>query len=98
MNHLECLAKEHFSELYILGYSGDNDNHINTAIKNNTNIETVYYYANPTVVRCQDANYLRRVGNRFRNGVDSFDFSSDSPFILLSWDDFWDSIKKPINS
>lgn len=93
--YLECLAQEKITKLFILGYSGDNDNHINQTIKQNSSIEKVYYFAQPDVVNRKDMDYIRRMGSRFWNKIDDIDFTEKSPFVLLPWNEFWDYIKQP---
>lgn len=41
------LSKNKIETLHIFGYSGENDGHINEAIRNNTSIDEIIYYANP---------------------------------------------------
>ncbi|WP_425803351.1 hypothetical protein ACHOLT_17730 [Desulfitobacterium sp. Sab5] len=83
MSYLNKLASEDLDELYILGYSGENDQHINEAIRNNHLIKKVIYYCEPDKVSNASFHYL--VSTRF--------VEQKKECNLESWNVIWEKIK-----
>lgn len=89
--YLLSLATEDFDELHILGFSGENDNHINDAIRNNKRIKMIYVYVEPQNVNKEDMrHHFKRLYRKYPNTF----FSSAYPYnlSLLSWNEFWSQI------
>lgn len=82
--HLKQLQRASIGELYIWGYSGQNDAHINCAIDRNTNIQKIVYYTNPH--RVGDISEIERLQSRFSP-------SNRSRLVVLSWEDVWKEVQ-----
>lgn len=93
--YLKQLEEGFFSEIYILGYSGDNDEHINHAIKNNKNIQNIFIYVSPEEDRKND-NTIIKYGYRFCDNIGSANTVGNQEVTLLNWEDFWNRIKVKI--
>lgn len=93
--YLKQLEEGFFSEIYILGYSGDNDEHINHAIRNNRNIQNIFIYVSPDEDRKNFSTILKH-GYRFCENIGSANTAGNQGVTLLSWDDFWNQIKVKI--
>jgi len=89
--YLLSLATEDFDELHILGYSGENDMHINNAIRNNDRIKRIYVYVNPKDINKEDVRY--HFGRLYRKRPNEL-ITSYYPYglSLLPWDEFWSQI------
>lgn len=89
--YLSSLATEDFDELYILGYSGENDGHINNAIRNNMRIKKVYVYVNPKDVEKEEVRFhFEKLYRKHSN--DSIIKCLPYNLSLVSWDEFWNQI------
>lgn len=84
-DYIVDLRTKQFSDIHVFGYSGENDNHINEAIRMNHNIERIIFYVNP---------------KRLNNAVDRFKIrevlqldESDNRLELRSWNEVWSQIR-----
>lgn len=79
--HINELRELESYELHIFGYSGENDGHINDAIKS-SNINDIFYYTSP---------------NKIRNSVLQFKvnemFTEKGNVKLRCWDEIWDELR-----
>lgn len=81
--YFDYLEEREYEEIHILGFSGENDEHINRRIKNNSNIKRITVYVNPKKVNDLETQVRNRIL-----------FSSDNKIVdLKSWDNFWDMVK-----
>ena len=89
--YLDSLATEDFDELHIVGYSGENDIHINNAIRNNERIKRVYVYVAPSDANKEAMRY--HYGRQYRPNPNEI-ISLHNPYglSLLSWGEFWTQI------
>lgn len=67
-----------FTELYVLGYSGENDKHINSKIAQNHHLKTIMFYCSPDRINCVE--YKRKIENMFENRFNVH---------LISYLEFW---------
>jgi len=83
-DYFNYLQEREYEEIHILGFSGENDNHINQKIKLNINIRRVIVYVHPSKVNDVETKVKSRIlfGNNNKYDV-----------IVRSWDDFWNKIK-----
>ena len=75
------------SDIYsidVFGYSGENDQHINSAIISNPSIKIINYYCDPNVKNSEVLHF--DLTNKFK-------IPSDKKLQLISWDEIWDKIK-----
>lgn len=84
--YLDKLSNSEFEELHIWGYSGLNDGHINSAIKQNKSIKKIIYYGDPESI--MDEDYCNKIKEIF-----SADSEKDRVFVL-SWNDMWHKVSK----
>ena len=89
--YLDSLATEDFDELHIVGYSGENDIHINNAIRNNERIKRVYVYVAPSDANKEEKRY--HYGRQYRPNPNEI-ISLHNPYglSLISWCEFWTQI------
>jgi len=81
--YLSMLENKEIMELHIFGYSGLNDNHINSAIKKNKSIKKIIYYCNPkTEVK----------NNKFQAEISAKFKSNDCEVTFESWDVVWSKL------
>lgn len=73
------LSTGQYEEIHIWGYSGQNDKHINDAIKQNNHIKTIYYYCNPD--KFDSGQYKQQIANLF--------VSEGKNLILKPWNTIW---------
>ena len=77
------LQEREYDEIHILGFSGENDDHINQRIKANAHIKNIVVYVNPVKVIDNESQVRSRIL-----------FSGDTKAVnLKSWDEFWNSVK-----
>jgi hypothetical protein len=81
--YFDYLQNSDYEEIHILGFSGENDDHINRRIRSNSNIKRITIYVNPNKV----LNLETQVKNRILFG------GNNQIVNLRSWDDFWGKIK-----
>lgn len=81
--YLSELRSMQTDQIDIFGYSGENDQHINTAIAQNTAIREVHYFCNPKKIHDQAEEFS--VKSRFQIGP-------NKRLILESWDVIWSQI------
>lgn len=81
LSELKSVQADHID---IFGYSGENDQHINTAISQNAAIKEVHYFCNPQKVH--DAAEEFSVKSRFQ-------IDTGKKLILESWDIVWNQIR-----
>jgi hypothetical protein len=82
--YFDYLNEREYEELHILGFSGENDDHINQRIKDNSSIKRITIYINPEKVNSLETQVRSRIL-----------FSNENKIVnLKSWDDFWNTIKK----
>lgn len=77
--YYDDLTKMEIDELHVLGYSGQNDSHINKSIERNASIKRIIKYCNP-YNELDNENYKSEVKNSFSNKI-SVEF--------MSWDIAW---------
>lgn len=81
--YFDFLKEGEYDEIYILGFSGENDDHINQRIRSNSHVKRINIYVNPQKVNDLETQVRSRIlfgsGNKVVN--------------LKSWDDFWDTVK-----
>jgi hypothetical protein len=53
-DYFDCLESGDYEGIHILGFSDENDDHINSRIRLNKNINKVIYYTDPTKVDNKD--------------------------------------------
>lgn len=82
-NYLDFLKERQYEELYILGFSGENDGHINQRIKENQTIKRIIVYVNPQKM----ADIETQVRCRILFGCPT------KEVVLKSWDEFWNYCK-----
>lgn len=82
-DHLNKLKLMDIDELHIFGYSGQNDSHINIAIKSNLKIDKIMYYCNPNKV----------YDDEYKNAIIDMFVSTETTLILKSWNEIWYKIK-----
>lgn len=82
--YLETLQNGDFTELYIWGYSGLNDDHINSKIRNNNNLKNIYVYVDPNQIGCSSV-----IDEKER----LFLSNSGNSVHLDSWDNIWNILK-----
>ncbi len=75
--------KSSYTELFIWGYSGLNDGHINTAIKANTDLQIITVYVSPNEV--DEKGVLEEKVKLFGNA---------EKIRLASWDELWGRVYK----
>lgn len=83
-DYFDFLRNREYDEIHILGFSGENDAHINERIKTNPSIKNIIVYVDPEKVSCLETQVRSRIvfgGN-------------NKPVNLKSWDTFWDMVKK----
>lgn len=85
--YLHKLQTIQIRQLDILGYSGENDQHINTVISNNSNIKQVCYFCDPNDVNKSEKQ--SEIRQRFL-------LSKEVQLALHSWNKVWDKI--PLDS
>jgi len=78
--HIEKLKINDINELHIFGYSGQNDSHINSAIKSNLEISKIVYYCNPAS-EMHDDSFKMKIFDIFA--------SRESKLALKSWNEIW---------
>lgn len=84
--YFDYLEEREYEEIYILGFSGENDDHINQRIRNNSSIKRITVYVNPKKVNDLETQVRSRIL-----------FSTDNKIVnLKSCDDFWDTVKKTV--
>lgn len=83
-NYIGKLENGDFTELHVWGYSGLNDNHINSKIKQNNKLSSISVYVDPSTIGCQK-NLQEREKLFLKN--------SDMTLKLISWDVIWNSLK-----
>jgi len=71
------------AQLFIWGFSGYNDAHINEAISKNPNIKEIYKYCNPAT-EVNDSNYKKLIEEMYPH----------KEIFLLGWDMIWKQIEK----
>lgn len=81
--YFDYLQDTDYEEIHILGFSGENDDHINRRIRNNTNIKRITIYVNPNKVHDLETQVKSRILFGGNNQIVN----------LRSWDDFWGEIK-----
>lgn len=81
--YLSELKNVQADRIDIFGYSGENDQHINTAISQNAAIREVHYFCNPK--RVHDAAEEFSVKSRFQIG-------ENKKLVLESWDIVWNQL------
>ena len=75
------------SEIYcmdIFGYSGENDQHINTAITSNNNLREINFYCNPTEIHSEKLRF---------DITERLSIPKDTKLKLISWSDVWDVLQ-----
>ena len=83
-DYFDVLEHEVFDEIHILGFSGENDGHVNQRIQRNRNIKTIVVYVKP-----DDVDKLE---TRVRKEIL---FGGDLKRVTLkSWDVFWSRCAK----
>lgn len=82
-DYFDYLQNKECDEIHILGFSGENDYHINRRIIENPHIKNIIWYVDPS-----DVNKLEtQVRSRLL-------FSGEKKAVhLKTWNDFWDKIK-----
>lgn len=75
------LEKIVLDEMHVVGYSGENDKHINKRIKNNPFISRIIYYADPK--QCETSEYISIIEELF----------TPKMVAVVSWDRFWDQLR-----
>ena len=80
--YFESLSTEDFAEFHIFGYSGENDQHINNAIRNNRRIKNIVFFAAPNMINDQSYHFM--ISNLF---------CKYSRLELRSWNEIWDKLK-----
>lgn len=84
VDYFDLLGQGDYDEIQIIGFSGENDNHINLRIISNPHIKNVVYYVNPKSLNTLEIQVRSRLL-----------FSGEKKTVnLKSWDEFWDRIKK----
>ncbi|WEK53469.1 MAG: hypothetical protein P0Y55_12865 [Candidatus Cohnella colombiensis] len=83
-DYFDFLKERQYDEIHILGYSGENDAHINQRIKENAHIKNIILFVDPTII----TDLETQVRSRILYGGDN------KPVNIKSWNDFWDPIKK----
>lgn len=81
--YFDYLEDREYEEIHILGFSGENDDHINRRIRNNTNIKKITVYVNPSKVQDLETQVKSRILFCGNNQIVS----------LKSWDDFWVEVR-----
>jgi len=84
--YLEALQKSTSEQIHIFGYSGENDQHINNAIVENSNIKEIIYYCSP-----EEASSNLNVKAYSINEL--FNRNKSKKTTLRSWDDVWSLIR-----
>ncbi len=79
--YLENLKSEDYIEIHIWGYSGNNDQHINNAIKNNKHLKRIIYYCDPEK-ELNDEDFYIKIKSMFIN--------NNSCLVLKPWNEIWD--------
>lgn len=82
-DYFQELQESSCEEIYILGFSGENDSHINSRIKNNKNIKNIIYYTHPNKINDKEEKIKLRI--LFKG--------SHQNLIIKSWDEFWNKVK-----
>jgi hypothetical protein len=82
--YLKTLENGDFTELYIWGYSGLNDDHINSKIRNNNYLKRTYVYIDPNLLNCNSTLHEKEL---------LFQGNKDSSVYFSSWDTIWNSLK-----
>ncbi len=80
--YFDQLAEQKYDEIDILGYSGENDDHINSRIRLNSNIKNVVVYVAPSKINDTETQVRTRL--LFGGGAKTIN--------LISWDEFWKRI------
>lgn len=83
--YLQYIEDKPIDEIHLFGYSGENDDHINRAFKNNSNISRIVYYANPEIMNNEGFRF------KVRSGLNLED--SDNRLHFESWDKIWNKIR-----
>lgn len=80
-DYFEMLMTREYEEMHILGYSGENDAHINNRIKENPNIQSIIIYTDPSRLSTQETIVRNRLLFKGEN----------QNIILKPWSEFWDN-------
>lgn len=80
-DYFDYLRDNEYDEIHILGYSGENDYHINQRIKDNQHIISIIVYVDPLKIN----DTKTEVRNRIIFGCPG------KQVIFRPWDDFWNS-------
>lgn len=81
--YLSELKNAKADQIDIFGYSGENDQHINTAISQNTSIREVHYFCNPTIVHDPAEEFRLRL---------RFQIEENKRLVLEPWDIVWNQL------
>lgn len=78
--YYDLLEQLEIDELHVIGFSGENDQHINKRIQNNPFISRIIYYRDPK--QCETSEYISKIEKLFTPKI----------VTLVSWDRFWGQI------
>lgn len=83
-DYYDILQTSQIDEFHILGYSGENDDHINSRIVENEFIKKVIFYVNPSKLNDKETQVRSRLL-----------FSRQKKFVELKpWSEFWNKVTK----
>lgn len=80
--YFDKLENENIQEIYVFGYSGENDQHINKRISNNKNLRRIYFYCDP--MNISDYNYNCKIKELFED--------TKAEIVFEPWDKIWSAI------
>jgi hypothetical protein len=83
-DYFALLEEGKYEELHIFGYSGQNDQHINKRIVNNTSVKHVYFYCDP-VNEVNEYKFQIKVKELFQG--------SKAEIVFEPWTKVWDAIR-----
>lgn len=82
-DYFKYLEEREYDEIHILGFSGENDDHINKRIIENQHIKNIVLYVSPSKVNELETQVRSRM-----------QFSGQKkPVNLKSWQEFWDKVE-----
>lgn len=82
-DYFEYLEEKSYEEIHILGYSGENDEHINKRLRDNKLLKNIIVYVNPSRINDREEIIKSRMLYQGNN----------ASVIRRPWNDFWKDVQ-----